>query len=465
MTSEQLLAGLQEEVRGLSEPVQRLSSENETLRSQSTVGAVRTVTMANEVARLNKPAAFSGTEEEFSDWDFAMTCFVGTMNGTQMTELQAVAADPMVKRIQKNGARSTEQNGYEAYRSLVLRYGSRDAHGETTLLIKVMHFNFGDIGVMESKFEEFNLPIKDPDNISNVLGTIKRAILVARAPEPLRTHLPLNSQSYSNFLEVRQAINRYLKARKGFKLMERDDPMDVDFVHTESQKGKGKGKRNVQRQEQRKGQTKRERKEFWKGKSNQEKFQGTCRNCGKTGHTWSECWAKGGGAAKQANSVGETEKTADVNWIMMIQKLSVGQTGTSGLETWRYSGASVSCKSVHESQVFIHDPAHQLDTKPEFVNSVKPIILSNTARPVVDSGCFDHYCPLELATQFELKQGRLLNTSAAKHEHYGTRVVEGLTTGDVNGAEIPLKIRFNVFDVKSPLWSTSKLRRVLAQHW
>ena len=58
-------------VRGLSETVQRLSSENETLRSQSTAGAVRTVTMAKEVARLNKPTAFSGTEEEYSDWDCA----------------------------------------------------------------------------------------------------------------------------------------------------------------------------------------------------------------------------------------------------------------------------------------------------------------------------------------------------------------------------------------------------------
>ena len=43
----------QGEVRGLSETVQRLASEDGTLGSQSTVGAVRTVTMANQVARLN----------------------------------------------------------------------------------------------------------------------------------------------------------------------------------------------------------------------------------------------------------------------------------------------------------------------------------------------------------------------------------------------------------------------------
>ena len=41
------MAGLQKEVKGLAETVQRLSSENETLRTQSTAGAVRTVTMAN----------------------------------------------------------------------------------------------------------------------------------------------------------------------------------------------------------------------------------------------------------------------------------------------------------------------------------------------------------------------------------------------------------------------------------
>ena len=99
MTPEQMLAGLQDEVRGLSETVQRLASENETLRSQSTVGAVRTVTMANEVARLNKPTAFSDAEEEYSDWEFALTCFVGTMDGTLLTKLRSVAANPRVKRV------------------------------------------------------------------------------------------------------------------------------------------------------------------------------------------------------------------------------------------------------------------------------------------------------------------------------------------------------------------------------
>ena len=205
-----------------------------------------------------------------------------------LTELRTVAASPRVERVPTDEAGNErartlynilallttkgprkmvrevlDQNGYEAYRSLVLRYGSRDAHGETALLIKVMNFNFGDIDAMETKFEEFNLLIKEHDDISgidNIPDTIKRAIVVARAPELLRTHLQLNSQSYSTLLEMRQAINQYLKARKGFKLMERDDPMDVDFVHKGRPERQGErkrqGQRKAQRQEQRKGQAK-----------------------------------------------------------------------------------------------------------------------------------------------------------------------------------------------------------------
>ena len=87
MTPEQMLASLQEEVKELAETVQRLSSENETIRTQTTAGAVRTVTMANEVALLSKPTAFSGAEDEYSGWGFALTCFVGTTTSVRQRKL------------------------------------------------------------------------------------------------------------------------------------------------------------------------------------------------------------------------------------------------------------------------------------------------------------------------------------------------------------------------------------------
>ena len=180
--------------------------------------------MAKEVARLNMPTAFSGAEEEYSDWEFALTCFVPTMDGTLLTELRAVAANPKVKRIWTDEAgnerartlynilallttkgprkmvrEAPDQNGYEVYRSLVLRYWIRDAHGETSLLIKVMNFNFGDIDATETKPEEFNLLIKEHDDISgidNVPDTIKRAILGARAPEPGNQSIRESAQGF-----------------------------------------------------------------------------------------------------------------------------------------------------------------------------------------------------------------------------------------------------------------------------
>ena len=56
MTPEQLLAGIQEEVRGLSEngPATILRKRDAEESVDSTVAAVWTVTMASEVARLNR---------------------------------------------------------------------------------------------------------------------------------------------------------------------------------------------------------------------------------------------------------------------------------------------------------------------------------------------------------------------------------------------------------------------------
>ena len=132
-------------------------------------------------------------------------------------------------------------------------------------------------------------------------------------------------------------------------------------------------------------------------------------NCGKTGHTWSECWAKCRGAAKQANSVGETEKTGDVKWIMMIQQPSDGQPITMGHEAMfldfgflqkrtrvsHWQSRCVRMRNIAESDYVLPnsniagshpiqqstvDVAHQPDIRPESVN---PVTLSSTAKLAV----------------------------------------------------------------------------------
>ena len=107
--------------------------------------------------------------------------------------------------------------------------------------------------------------------------------------------------------------------------------MDLGLVHKESPESKGKGKdkgkgkpkgkgkgkgkwkrkstHTMTKERKRKSKSKHndKGKSAGKGKLSQETFRGTCRSCGKTGHTWSGCWAKGGGAARRVNSVGERE--------------------------------------------------------------------------------------------------------------------------------------------------------------
>ena len=66
---------------------------------------------------------------------------------------------------------------------------------------------------------------------------------------------------------MRKAINQYLKARKGFKLEEREeDPMDVDSCSQgmpEEQGGKGNDKGKGKSKGKGKNQTQWERKECW----------------------------------------------------------------------------------------------------------------------------------------------------------------------------------------------------------
>ena len=170
---------------------------------------------------------------------------------------------------------------------------------------------------------------------------------MARSPEPVRTHLQLNSQSYTTFLEMHQAINQYLKARKGFKVMERDDPMDVDFVHKER---KRQGQRKAHRQEA-------------------NRIKKKSRVPAGTGARQDTRGANVGRQAveprnKRTMSVRRRKLAGDVNWIMMVQDLSVGQSSTSEIETWRCSGTSVSCKSAQESQVSIHAESHRVVPNP-----------------------------------------------------------------------------------------------------
>ena len=175
MTPEQLLARLQEEAKGLAETVLRLSVDNMVLKSKTSSETLRSVTMANEVARLNKLSVFTRTEDVFSDWDSGLTCFVGTMDGTLVQELQAISSVPGTKRTPTDDAgKERARTPYNKYPGTVDDKGTKKDGARSTRAKRVRsvqmsrveiqeqrcargNFNFGDIEAMESKFEEFNL--------------------------------------------------------------------------------------------------------------------------------------------------------------------------------------------------------------------------------------------------------------------------------------------------------------------
>ena len=148
----------------------------------------------------------------------------------------------------------------------------------------------------------------------------------------------------------------------------------------------------------------------------------------------------------------------------MVEDLSVGQSSTSETEAWRYSGSSVSCKSAH--QVFVHAESDRV--VPNSYVTLHVAVSSPTQQSTVDHTHQPDIRPgpanpvsARVRNTVLAEEGRFLNASDAntiKLKHYGTRNVEGCTR-DVNGTEIPLNIKFNVFDVKSPLLSTNKLRK------
>ena len=116
----------------------------------------------------------------------------------RVRQLYNLLATITVKQARKIIREVPDQNGCEAYRRLVLKYGGRDEQGETGKLMTLLNFSFGQ---MDDKFENFCLMVKEHDDIpssTNVPDGIKRAIVLAHCPGPLRTHLQLNAGNLWN---------------------------------------------------------------------------------------------------------------------------------------------------------------------------------------------------------------------------------------------------------------------------
>ena len=467
--------------------MQALLNENAHMKSESVnyAASVKADMAASEAKMMHrsldlgknvKPKTFSGVDSEFSDWDFTVRCHVASVSsemgkdmervGQSCTKVVPLQNDPlelersrtlfsMIALLTEKHARkivraTPDMNGLEAYRRLVERFGGRDEQGETSMLIRVMNFDFGTIDEMEGKFEEFNLLVKDHDDVAGVdeIGDqIKKAVIVARSPEPLRTHLQLNSGIYTSWSSLSVAITQFLKARKGIGSAQRGkgpkaqpenpDAMDCDWVG-KGKKGKnGKGKKGKGKGKGDKGKDKGSGKEGKGDKPQSKYFEGECSNCGRWGHKRQDCWRDGGGAWKQqkgANVVEDASKETAAGTANAIDQVTSGESDADDDYNW------VLC----------------------IERDVAPVDSDLSTKLWVDSGCFDHCCPFEFANHFALeKEGRMKANTASNTPliHYGRRVVHGWME-DTNQKWIPVSVKFHVFNVKKPLLATSKLVEV-----
>lgn len=161
--------------------------------------------------------------------------------------------------------------------------------------------------------------------------SIKRAIIMERAPPALRLHLLVNAQTWGSCVQVRGAIEAYVTAGRRWARDGGGGPtsMEVDALVGHQQKGKGQ-----QRGKDKKGKQKGNAK---KGSDGQQKqaglgaARGHCGKCGRWGHKQRECHARihaledvmlqaglsgGGTAATPGPSGGYTGSTGDAHALV-----------------------------------------------------------------------------------------------------------------------------------------------------
>ena len=141
-------------------------------------------------------------------------------------------------------------------------------------------------------------------------------MLINNVPEPLLSHLTLNSDRYRTSQEVQKNIETYYKSRRGGSNDDGSASMEVDAVYGNS-KSKGKDSKGKSKGKDGKGKVdkgKQVKGKFDKGKkSKSEPFEGHCSNkeCGKWGHRWRDCRKKGGGAYKEGPPQPSNDKSSN----------------------------------------------------------------------------------------------------------------------------------------------------------
>ena len=467
--------------------------------------------LARELQKVGKLDCFDGTPEKWPEWDFT---FMGYMNGMseELTRLIGVsrnAREPvgnphdelgrqlsarlyqmltmlLKKRAHKSLRAVPVGHGIEAFRQLNQRFGMGfDDQGTTGMLNRVINFKFGEtISDVLDQLAAFNVLIAEHDSAPDnepIQDSILRTVLIHNVPEPLLSHLTLNSDRYRTSADVKKNIEQYCRSRRTGDASE-PTPMEVDAVWGKAgKKGKSKSKKGNSKSKGDKKGSKSDKsgKSGKKGaqSSGKSNFEGYCKNenCGMWGHMWKDCRKKGGGACVSAtdngsNAVepgketpapkkpGETAAIEidrddefwdsveqDDHWILMVE-------GSEDSDQ-----ASDPDRDSDDIEVFASDIRFgpYLD-----ICSMERMVMESL---VVDSGTFAHVCYPSFLPQFPIRAGSdprgAISASYTALTFYGTKLVPGwFVTSD--GKWLAAHIEFRVYDVKRALLSSMRMAKI-----
>ena len=299
--------------------------------------------------------------------------------------------------------------------------------------------------------------------------TKKKACIISKTPEPLKTHLQLNVGKLGNFNALRVATEDHLRSRRIFKTTSAgnthdEDSMEVDAV---SRKGKGKEKSGKGKKGGKKGKEIHSGKGYGETTTEHSRFDGECRNCGKYGHNASDCWykqtnksqGKGKGTGKSKSKVteiSERDNSKQVDDWNPSSNTSAQQPTLSQVNTIRCADEGLWTFSLEDSKKRRYTVNWEDQSRPNQTEKWK----TEEHELMIESGCFGHVCPPWSAPQFPMVSSTNVDAVEANNvalQHYGQKVVYGHVMTN-SGRRILIQITFDVMNVRKPLLSTSALK-------
>ena len=211
---------------------------------------------------LQKIETFSGREARWRDWPVVFRAAAGAAIPGLGAKLQKIELEPnevlnvdmepdeadrssqlyfMLVLVCRDRAldvviNAGEQEGYEAWRQLALRYGGRERTGYAGQLVGILGWDFS--GDLEQRLEAFEREVFDYAKSGNTLSdAMKIGIVTRNAPAgDLKSHIVLNAERLDTWSKFRAEIASVRRRRTRY--------------HTRARCAEWQRQRQRQRQEQ-----------------------------------------------------------------------------------------------------------------------------------------------------------------------------------------------------------------------